>query len=807
MTKQLRSLASSPLSLAAALLAFALGIGANTAMYSICSALLFRPVELGHLERLVVFESFLRGDHQGLFDVSPADFTDLRGQLQSLEDLGFAEEWSATITRDGEPEQVSAARVSANWFGLTGAPLVAGRAFLPGENAPGRTRIAVVTEGLALRRFGAQKTTASVVGQQIRLDGEDHMIVGVLRETARLPNFARVYVPYSQAADFAHQRTAFELYTVGRLRGGASLSTAQAELGAAFRRLAEQFPASHQGRSLVLVSLKERIAGTNDLAASYVRLLLFATGFVLLIACANVTNLQLARITGRAREFAIRSALGANPWRIAGLVLSESLLLALLGSLVGIPFAMWAVEGMKRMLPSEIWQYIPMWPELSVNWTALGVTLGLSVLAGFATAFWPAWQSTRSDAQESLREGGRSMSSSRSRQWFRGAMIGVQMMLALVLLIGAGLMVRGTQVLFERFAAWQPEKVGTLQLVLPRTKYPDPPLRGNFIRKLEEQLAALPARQDFGLVNFIPLGDSMSIVPFAVEGRPEARAAEQLAANNLIVSPGYFAAMQVQLRSGRLLASTDGAETDPVCVVDERFAADVFPNEPALGRRISPLLDDSRPWCRIVGIVANKDHNPWERSSRRTLYRAMAQVQPRLLSVVVRTDAPMETMLPALKQAVYAVDPEQPVRMLYSQQDLLDQALAGMKLVALMMSVLGLIALLLSAVGIFSVVSYVVSERTSEIGMRMAMGASEWDILRLVSHQTLLMLGLGLALGLGLGFALAQLFRGLIWGVSSRDFLSLASVSLLLALVGGLAMYLPARRALRLDPMQALRHD
>lgn len=799
----IRRLLQAPLALSAALAAFALGIGVNTAMYSICDALIFHPVELRHLDRLLLLEAFSRGSAEGIFDTSPADFDEFRRGLAGKAELGFTELWDATITRDGEPEQVEAARVSANWLDLTGTELLSGRGFAAGEDAPGKNRVAVLTEGLAERRFGGR----AVLGRSIRLNNEDYTIVGILKQTSRYPTIAQLFVPHPTTPEFLHERDGFRLMVVALPTAGVGAAQLREEISGLQARIVEANPKTHAGRTVMAVPLSERVAGTNDLAGTYARMLLLATGFVLLLACANVANLQLARVTGRAREFAIRSALGASRWRIALQVLVECGLLSLGGAFLGCFLAIWSVDFIKNLLPSELWIYAPMWRQVGVNWFALTATMLLSVAAGVATGLWPAWNSSRADAQESLREGGRSMSAGAGRQWFRGAMVAFQMSMALILLIGAGLMVRGTQALFSRFVEKQPEQVATGQMILPASKYPEAKLRGEFIRKLELELEGLPGRQDFGLVNYVPLSDNMAMRPVVVEGKLEPPLAERARVSNLIVSPGYFAAQRVALREGRLFAATDTAERDAVCVVDSLFAESLFPGEKVLGHRVSLATDGERNWCRVVGVVAPNFQNPLDREARKTLYLAMAQARPRVISVVLRTQAPMETMLPALKRAIVRVDAEQPVRQLFSQAKLLELSIHGLKLVAILMAGIGGIALVLSTVGVFSVVSYVVSERTSEIGMRMAMGASARDIFALVSRQTLWMCGVGIGLGLTAGYALAQVFSGLIWGVSSNDFWSLASVSLLLAMVGAIAMYLPARRAMRMDPMECLRHD
>ncbi len=798
-----RRLTKSPLSLAAALLAFALGIGVNTAMYSICDALIFRPVELKNLERLVVFDTFLRGAEQGLYESSPADFYDFQKALGARGELAFAQMWDATVTRDGEPEQVQAVQVSANWPAVLGMQLAAGRVFLPGEDSVGRNKVALITEGLAQRRFGGP----SALGRQIRLNNEDYLVAGIVKSTSPFPTMAQIFVPQPTTVEFTHDRTGFRLMVAALPKPGVSLGQMRTQIEATQAAIVAAHGKTHAGRNVGIAPLNERVTGTNDMPVSYARMLLYATGFVLLLACANVANLQLARVTSRSREFAIRSALGASRWRVATEVFMEASLLSVGGAMLGCIFAVFSVDLIRNLIPTELWIYAPMWRQVGLNWFALGATVALSIAAGVLTGVLPAWTSTKADAQDCLREGGRAMSAGAARQWFRAGMVAFQMSVALILLIGAGLMVRGTQALFERFSGNRPEQVATAQAILPATKYPEAAQRGEFIRKLEAELERLPGRGDYGLVNYVPFGENISLAPVVIEGRPEPTVAERPRISTLAASGGFFAALGIALRQGRLFHAGDGPDAEKVCVIDETFMASLFPGENPLGRRVSLAGTAERDWCRIVGVVGAIFQDPWAREPYRTLYRPMAQVRPRSVSIVLRTEAPMESMLPALQQSVLAVDGEQPVRQLKSQWGLLETSLAGMKMVATLMAGIGMIALVLSAVGVYSVVSYVVSERTSEIGMRMAMGASARDVFALVSRQTLLMCGAGIAVGLAAGYSLAQLFSGLIFGVSASDFWSLSSVSLLLASVGLVAMYLPARRAMRLDPMDALRHD
>ena len=799
-----RRLMKSPLQLAAGLLAFALGIGINTAMFSVGDALLYHPLELPGIDRLTIFNVFVRGSLEGIDSITAADFFEFKAGARSFSSLAAMMYWDATITRDAEPEQLRAAQVSAGWLETFESPIVRGRSFAAGEDEPGKNRVIVVSEGLWMRRYGSDP---KIIGRKIVLNGSDYEVVGVVKQTSRYPTFIDVFAPLPRNLAFEEQRDAFQMKVVGRLAPGVGFESAQAEVATLQAGIVSRHPKTHSGRSLQLVPLSERIAGSNDLGARFVRMLGLAAAFVLMIACANVANLQLARVTGRAREFAILSALGAGRWPIARQVLLESLILSGGGALIGIVASVWCVDLLKNLLPVEIWQYIPMWPTVHVNGYALALTASMAVVAGVLSGLGPAYNSTRTDALESLRDGGRAMTSGARRQWFRASLVAFQMTLAMVLLIGAGLMVRGAQSLFHSFENKQPQQVATMRTLLAVGKYDTAAKRIEFGRRLEEEIHRIPGAKSVALANYIPLSDNGSSVPIVVEGRMEPTVADRMSALDQIVSPSYFGLMRIALRKGRFLEEGDGSAREAVCVVDETFANAAFPNEDPIGHRISPSFDQERNYCRIVGVAGAELHYAWEKAPRKTFYRPAAQVSTRSLSLLVRSDGDARQLLVAARRAVFAVDPDQPVLQAFTYEELIGNTLAGLKMIMILMSGIGIVALLLACLGVYSVMSYTVSERTNEIGMRMAMGAQTADVLLLVGKQALSMCGSGMLLGLTIGYGLAQLFSGLIFGVSANDFWSLSSVLILLGAVAALAMYLPARRAIAMDPADALRHD
>jgi putative ABC transport system permease protein len=799
-----RRLLKHPQQLAAGLLAFMLGIGLNTAMYSIADAILFRPLELQSLNRLAVFDSSSKGAIAGIRDMSPADFLEFQASLKSFDSLGFSDYWDATITRDADPEVISAARVSSNWFDMLGSTVLLGRGFRPGEDQAGKNRVAVLSHGLWTRRYASDPR---VIGRQIRLNNEDYEIVGVVKQTSRFPSYMDVFSPYPRTPAFDQRRTDFEYSVVGRLKPGIDFATANAEVATLQSAIVKRHHTSHEGRVVQIVPLSERVAGTNDLTSQYARMLLIAAGFALLIACANVANLQLARVTGRTREFAIMSAIGAGRWPIARQVLIESLILSGGGAIIGCLASVWCLDLIKGLLPPEIWQFIPMWPYMRIDTLVLLITAILAVAAGVIAGVAPAWQSSVTDAQEALREGGRGSSASWARQYFRGGLVAFQMALAIVLLIGAGLMVRSAQSSLHIFDSKQPAQIATMQAILPEAGYSTRAKRIDFARRLELELKRLPGATTVALVNHVPISDDGSTLSYNVEGRPLPNLSDRPRALNQVVTPAYFELMKIPLRQGRYLAEDDRDGRDPVCVIDELLAKARFPQSNPIGERLVLLFGNIQPTCRIVGVVGAQMHFAWEKSPRPTLYRAFDQNGSRSVALMVRTSGPVKSMLVAAKKAVLTIDPDQPVRNQFSYDQLIHTTLAGMRLLAVFMSGIGLVALILACLGVYSVMSYVVAERTSENGMRLAMGAQPSDIFRLLGRQAIVMTASGISVGLIGGFFIAQLFSGLIFGVSASDFWSLASGSLLLAAVAALAIYFPARRAIQMDPATALRHD
>lgn len=796
-----RRLLRHPLMLGAALLAFALGIGLNASIYSLGKTLLDRPLELEALDQLVVFVATTRGEDRGVNAIAPAQALAYQQLRVGFAELSYGEHWTATLTRDGEPEITEGVRVAANWFATVGSPMVLGRGFNAEEGEVGKHRVAVLSEGLWQRRFGADR---SVVGNMVRLNGEDYRIVGVAGQTGRYPAFANLFVPLPLEAKLVQERGDFRYLMVGRLREGVTLAAAQAMVRQLDEQWQREYPGTHEDRTSVLTPLRERVAGGNDMVGQYLLMLRLAALFALLIACANVSNLQLARVTARRQEFAVIRALGAGRGHMVWLVLREGLLLALWGAGLGLLAAIWSLDGIKKTLPADLWQFVPMWPKMGLDWAAVGWSTLLAVVAAVVASVGPALHAARSEAVESLRENARGSSHGAGRQWLRRVLVTAQIALALVLLVGAGLMIRSAQASVARFDAKAPQAIATVTVQLPQRGYERPVERREWLRRVEQSLMGRGEFTQFAATNAMPLNDYTPTVDFGVAGRAEQSSGQRPRAVDLAVTPGYRELLRLPLREGRWIEAGDTAGRRAVCVIDETIARSEFAGESALERQMVRWTSDGPATCTVVGVVSAEYFDAWEKTKPHTIYRPLAQVLPASVAVMARS---AQGNLTAFRAAVRAAGQDVPLAMLRRYEEVIQTTLGGLRLVAALMTAIGLAALLLASLGIYSVMSYLVAERTGEIGMRMAIGAAPADIARLLARDAVKLCGAGFAIGLGLGIGLARLAEGLLFGVEPGDWVTMGGVTALLMVVAALAVYLPARRAMAMDPVEALRHD
>jgi putative ABC transport system permease protein len=797
-----RMLLRSKVYTAVAVLALALGIGANTAIFSVADAFLLKPVALPNLENLVVLME--RAPHQTAewTSVSPANYLDWKRQSRSFAVLSPYTWDDANLTGTGEPEHIMAARAAANFFEVLGAKPMLGRVFLPEEERAGPNQTVVLSYGLWKRRYGADRT---IVGQTIKLDGLSRVVIGVMDKKFNFPVSVEMWVPWAMDPQESQVRGRHYLEIVARLKPDVSIRQASAEMTAISRRMGEQYPETNRGWDAQVVPIKYFVTG--DLTYRYTVMLMAAVMFVLLIACANVANLQFARGAARQKEFAVRTALGARRWRVVRQLLTESIALSLVGAAAGLALAEWGVDLILHYMPADIARHIAGWYEIQLDARAFAFALGLAVLAGIVSGLAPAIQSSKPDLNETLKESGRGTSAGRARQRVRSVLVVAELALALVLLTGAGLMVTGVNSLLAVRQPYDPQHMLSIQINLPEGKYKDPQKRAAFYGQVLERLQSVPEIESAAIVRSLPYGDGRHIVQLGIEGVPVEKG-EYRSAQLETISPDYFSLMRIPLREGRAIGERDGAESLPVAVVSERMARRYWPGESPLGRRIKAgSADSEKPWLTIVGVVGEIQYDWLDKEPPPVLYQSYRQAPEGWTTLAVRSHGDPMRVVPAVRSQVAKVDPDQPLAEIKTLDRVMTDAVLGLSYVAVMMTILGAIALALSAIGVSGLMAYAVTERTHEIGVRLALGAQRDSVLRMLVGRGMLLAGIGLGIGLAGSVFIARLLSSLIFGVSATDWTTFGGVLAAMATVSLAASYIPARRAARLDPTVALRHE
>ena len=779
-----------------AIIALALGIGANTAIFSVVNAVLLKPLPYRDADRLVWIWGNVRGGSTRA-SVSPPDFFDYRAQNNSFEHLAASTSVSVpfNLTGAGEPERLNGSAVTTNYFQALGVEPALGRTFLAEEEQEGRNQVVVLSHGLWQRRFGSD---TSLVGKTIILDGRSVTVVGVMPAGVQFPQTAELWVPlFNSTHPEMQARAAHFLRPIGRLKPGVTLEQAQAEMDGIARRLEEQYPESNARWSLRLVPLQEQIAGN---VRPTLLILLGAVGFVLLIACANVANLLLARAAARQKEIAIRTALGASRARIVRQLLTESLLLAVVGGLVGVVLALWSVDLLVSLSAGRV----PRAGEIGIDAVVLGFTLGVSLLTGLVFGLVPALQASKPDFNESLKEGGKSATEGLRRNRIRSALVVAEVALALVLLVGAGLLVKSFIGLQRVSPGFDAENVLTMRIDLSRAKYATPEAAGNFYTQLQERVSALPGVEAVGMISELPLSGQPNDTYFTVEGRPAQEAGQRVTADYRRINHDYFRAMTIPLLRGRYFSEQDFRQSAQVAIISETMAERFFPNEDPLGKRLLISAPEPTPY-EIVGIVGDVRH----RALDVEVYQMMYVPTARRLStnLVVRTATDPSTIASAVRNEVWAIDRDQPVSAVRTMGEVLSQSVAQQRFTTSLLGIFAAVAMILAAVGIYGVMAYSVTQRTREIGVRLALGAQTRDVFRLVVGQGMLLTIIGVAVGLVAAIFLTRLMESLLFGVSATDPTIFVAISFLLIAVALLACYVPARRATRVDPMEALRYE
>lgn len=794
-----RQLAKSPGFTLIAILTLALGVGATTSIFSVVNGVLLRPLPFPEPERLVRVYPLQENGEPSSFSV--LNFLDWRRQSRTIESASLLQTGSMNLTgTGGDPERLSGAWVSPEFFSVLGAPLLAGRAFAPGEDKPGSGRVVVLSEELWKRRFGGDR---GLIGKAIQLDGEPYTVIGITSRV-KWPAQSDLFVPFVLDEEVLDPdgRGAVYLAAVARLAPGVSLEKARAEAQAIAARLAAQFPEENTGFRMDVVNMQTFMTG--DVRVPLL-VLMGAVLLVLLIACVNVANLLLARAAARDAELAVRTALGAGRARIIRQLLTESVVLSLLGGAAGVALAFWMTRALVALAPERT----PRLQEVGVDGPVLLFTLAVSLITGLLFGLAPALKASRPDLGSVLKEGARG-SKGRPAAFARSLLVVVETGLAVLLLAGAGLLLRSFGELIDVDPGFNPEGAIVFDLAPPDGKYGEKDQLRHLANSLLERMRTLPGVTAAGIGSFArPLDNSGFWITFQVEGRPEPRPGEEQAMRIAEVTPDYFKALQLPIVRGRAFTEQDRAGAKPVVILTEASVREFFPNEEPIGQHITLgwTEDGVAKGGEVVGVVRDFKQATLDRDADPQLFMPFDQNPLGYMSVVVRSTADLGTVAAAARSAVNQVDPDLPLFELNTLEDLIAASVSQPRFYMLLLGGFAAVALVMAAIGMYGVIAYGVSQRSQEIGVRMALGATRDRVVRMVLRQALVLAGFGAVFGLALALVATRGMESLLFGVSAVDPEIYVAVAAVLVLVAGLASYLPARRAARTDPQLALRGE
>jgi len=790
----IRSLLKRPGFTAIALIALALGIGANTAIFSLVNAVILQPLPYQDPDRLVwAWGNIQNGGNRA--SVAPLDYLDYRSQNKTFEHFAAYMGLSANLTGSGEPERLTATGVTGNFFDAFGVRPALGRGFTLENEKSGQDQVTVLSHSFWQKRFGGDP---SIVNKTIVLDGKTVEVIGVMPAHVIFPQLADLWVPLNfDISPDMRQRRAHFMRPIGRLKEGVTLTQAQADTDLIAAQLAEQFPETNKNWNLRLVPLRDQLLGGSQ---TPLFILFGAVGFVLLIACANVANLLLVRAAAREKEIALRTALGASRVRIARQMITESLLLSIAGGALGALLATWGVEALVRLGEGSI----PRTANVRIDATVLAFTFLISLATGLLFGLAPALRTVRVNLIDSLKDGLRGSGEGALRNRTRSLLVVLESAIAVMLLIGAGLLIRSLIALQNVDPGFDANNVLTMRITLPRQKYDTPEKSANFFGQLETRLAGLPGVESEALISELPLSNQPNDMPFTVEGRPPvASISEGFGADFRMVSQNYFNALRIPLLRGRNFTEQDVRQSDKVLLVSEQLVAQIFPNEEPLGKRLIMAMS-GEPY-EIIGIVGDIRHQSLGAPAAPTMY--MPSRQRGGTNLVIRTQGDPLSIVSAVRNEVQALDPNQPIAAVKKMSDWVDASVAAPRSSTTLLTLFAVLAMILAATGIYGVMSYSVARRTHEIGVRMALGARRFDVMKLVVRQGMILTLIGVVLGLGGAFALTRVMSTLLFGVTAKDPITFAAVAALLIAVAFIACFVPARRATKVDPLVALRYE
>jgi putative ABC transport system permease protein len=796
----IRMLAKKPMFSIIAVITLALGIGANTAIFSVVNGVLLRPLPFKEPDRLMMIRETKLPQFPE-FSVAPGNFLDWKKQNTVFERLVAYKGSSLNLIGTGDPERLIGLKVTEGFFAMLGAQPQLGRDFLVEEDQPGRNNVVVISHGVWQRRFGGDP---KILNQAITLSGQSYTVIGVMPKTFRFGGGAEVtelWTPMAFTAQEAQNHGGHYVAAIGKLRPGVTLDQASTEMSTIAGRLAAQYPGANTGWNVKIIPLLEYSVRTIKPA---LLVLLVAVVFVLLIACANVANLLLARAAERQSEIATRTALGAGRWRIVRQLLTEGLLLALAGGVVGLLLAKWGTDLLLTMAPSDL----PRMSNVSVDGRALAFTVVITFLTALIFGLVPALQASKPNLNETMKDAGRGSIEGGRRKFIRSTLVVLEVASALVLLVGAGLLIKSFWRLQKVDPGFNPDNALTARVSLPQTKYPEDSKKVLFFQQLIERVSALPGVQAAGAAHVVPMTGDDYVLGFEVDGRPPLPPGSSQSTNYYSVSADYFKAMGIPLRRGRVFTERDTEGSPPVAVINETMAQKIFPNEDPIGKRITFDDRNKNPeWFEIVGIVGDVKHYGLDQQTTMQTYEPYTQQPPAAMSLVVRSAVDPTSLSAAIRSEVLKLDKEQPTNYIKTLNEYFAISVAQQRFSVVLLGIFAAVALVLAAVGIYGVLSYAVTQRTQEIGIRMALGAGQRDVFRLVVGRGMLLSMFGVVGGLVAAFALTRLMASLLFGVTATDAVTFASVASLLFAVALLACYIPARRATKIDPLVALRYE
>ncbi len=796
----LRILARNPSFSVIAILALALGIGANTAIFTVVDGIVLKPLPYPESSRLVFM--WERQPQMDFISVSYPNFIDWRQQQRSFEKIAAVQPESFILTGIEQPERLRGSNVSHEFFDVLLAKPKLGRTFTAEEDRPG-SNVILISDSLWERRFGRD---AAVIGKQLRLSSDLFTIIGVMPAGFNYPvsgTQTEVWTPLARISDsngdFKNRGSHPGIYVVGRLLPQVSLEQAREDMARVAANLARQYPDTNKLQAIGLDLLQVRAVGTGMRQAGFV--VLGAVGFVLLIACANVANLLLARANSRSHEIAVRSALGAGRGDIVRQLLTESVLLALLSGVIGLLIGYWGVDALKSLIPDMT----PRLNEIAIDGRVLTFTFVVSLLTGLLFGLVPAMQASHANVHETVKEGGKRNTGSESRQRWRNALIVGEVALSVILLVGAGLMIQSFVQMSHASPGMDASHVATATIALRGENYKDPAQQLTFANRLLENTRQLPGIEKAAVTTFLPLLNANQTSIF-IEGQPRGQH-DRVMTDYLRISPDYFSTLSIPVIDGRTFTEHDREQSQNIAIVDETLAKKYFPGQSAIGKKLYLGSLTNLTTLEIVGVVGHVKHYGLDQESRIQTYVPFAQAALPVFSLAVRTAGDPAMVSSALRNAIASIDRDVPLYNQTPMREYVERSMTTKRLSTILFGIFAAVALLLSAIGIYGVISYSVTQRTQEIGIRMALGARSNDVLRLVFGQGGMLIGLGVVIGVIGAFSMARLLSTLLYNVSTTDLKTFLAAPVILAAIAAFAIYMPARRAMRVDPMQALRYE